>query len=693
MNNNEINNNNNNNENNEHSDSLSSSPPSSSRRPPLPNKNIINISNSNRNKNINSPNNDTSQNISAKSNESVLDDEIFNAANKAFTNSLSDLLKNQKEMPYIGEESFVHGFIYNKYCKHCVNKITQAIILKLKLNEDEEKNINNSSIMKKAIEKYLQSINLGIVERIEEETVSNEMQSKLSSKPLSSLRLSRCVHLADNLKNREILKLTNLSKHLLHKGSRRGVVFEICNPDDDITYIINSNMSFDEALIKSVPENLTCSCTSEQFIDDYNRDGRQFEDWHISPSWDSESNSTFGANGSKKCDNKEDLKDEPIDNEATFAEKDKEYSSDHKEENEKTFLIEKNLSYCEEDDTIKLVGLSEKHICMKLCEHKNDCPLDSNNKKIIGRNINVDIEYSPTKEITNVEIGNRIESPVNSTNMMFLLGSTTYRNELFKNDIDRQENYKLRELVTSMNKDQTRSRKEIIKDVKHIVDLCNDVKIASTGCIVTCLTSIFQKVFTDNAYEEFNENYHRRVTTLPLGSVSRGDMRDNVREFLSDYVYNSIDQNVKCFNNKLPYNIEDVKHYRHMYMVYPPLCGGKNDYGTKNIYYKMSSIVNPFLIGSTQNSKVLFDKTRDHVQKQLEMLSNISNDYSYLYYEDFKKRYNKNKQPNANNQRFVEISTLSLNSKYLYECSLRKLEDIGRILYDTDKKMGKNDNN
>nr|BDT62054.1 MAG: hypothetical protein [Penaeus monodon majanivirus B] len=462
--------------------------------------------------------------------------------------------------------SFVQ--MYNKFCRGCIKKFRNVIISKLESSPKHAPFHND--IIDNAVVQYLKNNSLSIVERIEEEFNDNKSceNNEFRDNLLGCIPLRSTLSVLEVLKNKDILNLTNLSDHVLLKGSLKGVVMEIDDPHRSKKDIEeNSPMTFDEALLKCIPRDMSCTCNNDssrqsyEIIDSYDKDDKV--DYCNVEHANNESRDNTDDNNDGDDD-----KSNSIDIKKTLMRNAK----------NNTVVYPEIPNYRKCNNTIKLIGNNEKYLCLEICKHKKNCPVDINNIHVISRNIDLRVKKSNSLD-TDVEldITDFSDSSVNTGNMVYISGSTVYRGEIFMkkdeemSEIQRTHNKDTLEgLFMLMNKNENLTQTSISNLVNEL-DRAKRIMQSFTICNLTYVAPMVCKLFKDQIMKEFNNAYGRSVTTLHLGPLSRGNIYDETKIWMRERMQRVMEKNIEinCGNLQQSTILFDV-----------PLCGNKTTHGT-----------------------------------------------------------------------------------------------------------------
>nr|BDT61933.1 MAG: hypothetical protein [Penaeus monodon majanivirus A] len=470
--------------------------------------------------------------------------------------------------------------MYDKFCIGCIGKFRNVILSKLE--SPKHAPLHNVTV-DNAVVRYLKNNSLSIVERIEEEFVDNEScdDNELRNNPLGCIPLKRTLNVLEVLNNRNILNLTNLSDHILLKGSLKGVVMEIDDPHrgNKTDTEENISMTFDEALLKCIPRDISCNCTdngsreSRDIIeygknDNVDRSKAEYaeNEWHVSTDDDIGGNDD---NDDSNNDNNEDDKDNGSDEGALLGRNDRSRNTVYSEI--------PNSRKC--NNTVTLLGNNEKYLCLEICKHVQNCPVDVNNMRIIDRNINLSVREPNTNTNTEVEleITNNGDSSVNTGNMVYVSGSTVCRGEIFmKEEEGANKNHRahnkdtLERIFMLMNKNENVTQRHI-SDLVNELDHAKRISQSFTICNLTYVAPVVSKSFKDQIMNEFNNAYGRSVTTLHLGPLSRGNIYDETKIWMRKYMQHVAEKNVEI-------NCGDLR--QSTILVDVPLFDNKTKHGT-----------------------------------------------------------------------------------------------------------------
>nr|BDT61736.1 MAG: hypothetical protein [Marsupenaeus japonicus endogenous nimavirus] len=471
------------------------------------------------------------------------------------------------------------GIVYKKFCTRCIGKFRNVIISKMQVTEN---NILHDTVIDNAIVQYLENNSLSVIEHIEEEFIDNfHSNDKLQNNLLSSIPLTKILNISEKLKTKGIFKLTNISDHILLKGSLKGAIIEIDDRHGSNHNKENISLTFDEALLKCIPKEISCNCIGDEKFNNgrrnlyYNCD----KDYNIDYSEIEYTDNVIGDETNEIINNSEN--DDSINNNNSDDGNDISLKTNEKESIN-------NRNYRKSNNTVKLIGNGEKFICLEICKHKTSCPIDINNKHIINRNINIHVKESTPDNERILEITDSINNIVNNGNMLYILGSTTCRSETYMNKLNNFSNKyksKLESLFISMNKNKDLTQQHIsdlVSELNHTRRILQSFTISN----LTYVAPMVVKLFEDQIVKEFNETYSRNVTTLYLGPQSRGNIYDESKIWMRDYIHYAIVKNNKINNgHKHPVN-----------MIQVPLCGNKTQFGThinlSNLYGKSTLLMN-----------------------------------------------------------------------------------------------------
>nr|BDT62751.1 MAG: hypothetical protein [Metapenaeus joyneri majanivirus] len=270
------------------------------------NNNINNIINNKNNNDNGNDNNNNGNNKNNENNKNQTNPDATFIEKKFFDMILSLLQKNGAKLG-ISKAVYEPDIFYSNFCNNCVNVFSEVVASKLQQvdnKRDVDISINNTHI-RNEVENYLYENYLGVIERIEEENVDNLILDNLQQSPFSTMPLQMCRDLAMIMANNDILKLSNLSGHILRKSLLRGAIFELKksneseNSKKNNKYITNVSHTFDDALTKSIPDDIYCTCNNY-----YNKNFSNLLCKHFyAKDWESDSDITVNSNNGIVADN------------------------------------------------------------------------------------------------------------------------------------------------------------------------------------------------------------------------------------------------------------------------------------------------------------------------------------------------------------------------------------------------------
>nr|BDT61730.1 MAG: hypothetical protein [Marsupenaeus japonicus endogenous nimavirus] len=182
----------------------------------------------------------------------------------------------------------------------------------------------------------------------------------------------------------------------------------------------NISLTFDGALLKCIPREISCNCIDNERLNN-ERCGLYYSsniDYNINYN-------DIGYIDNVNCSDSDETNDET--NEIrNKSENDSNNNNNLNDSNDISLETNENKSidipnYRKSKNTIKLIGNSERFLCLEICKHEEGCLIDINNKHIINRNIDTHVKKStpgnvPVLEITDVSNDNI----VNTGNMVYI---------------------------------------------------------------------------------------------------------------------------------------------------------------------------------------------------------------------------------------------------------------------------------
>nr|BDT62602.1 MAG: hypothetical protein [Metapenaeus ensis majanivirus] len=661
--------------------------------------------NNNNNKMSSSFDNDNNNNNTNNNNQ--IDKK--NAIEKKFIQLLFTLLENKEDNLNFAKVLSEPNIFYNIFCKDCINIFAQVVTLKI--NNEKKKKIHQNMFLddadiKDEVKNYLNRSLLGIMERIEEENVDNLVLDNLQQSPLSTMPLQMCRDLALIMKNDDILKLSNLSGHILRKGLLRGAIFELENnvDDDNFKYSTSVPYTFNKALIKSIPDDIYCTCSNNDYVD------KKLCKHFYAKDWESQS-SLVTNNGNDDDDDDDNDDDEDVtssletNNDATIVttqdKVNKENETDSNNNTKEDVIIDYKYNI-DENGVTKTRNVHDKYLCLKICKHDDDCVLGINNKKIIERNIIITTTTNTTPTPINV-VNNDDNNNDNDNNtqkenqiqiqnkhgdignMIFVLGSTVFRREKKSTSLYENINFeKYNQLLMTLNKNDKIKKSNLDTFLKFANRY--PVEKSASIAVITCVCPITTKMFSDSSILEDKQGYNRKTNTFYLGSVDRNETYSISRKWLEDYIVSNINMNIMNIDidnddddnndddddgNNVDTNFNNNQSTCSM-IITPPLCGGK-DY-----YSKLKKIVNNNNNNNNNNGKISLLDNIERLDKIKEIFNASMEDYKQLH--KFLNQKSENVPKNIEED-IGKKYLLCMFSKILIEQSLRQLNEIGKIRY------------
>nr|BDV49966.1 MAG: hypothetical protein [Metapenaeopsis lamellata majanivirus] len=191
-------------------------------------------------------------------------------------------------------------------------------------------------------------------------------------------------------------------------------------------------------------------------------------------------------------------------------------------------------------------------LCLKLCEHIDNCPLNMNNKDIINRNIDIKLSIIEPNILENITLYNK--SKLN--NMIFVCKTTVYRNIKYNNSLDL-----------------------CISNYKHTIDLkrYNDGhyitqwRVSCITCLIPIISHFFKKSYAGN---------EKNTTILILGPFVSKENYHRMKRMISNYniiKYNTgsrqmFKENIFSYENKNTINDIIKKNSIIQYMINEKVC-------------------------------------------------------------------------------------------------------------------------